>query len=103
MADLDVLKIIGSKLFQRHTYTKVCDHRHDQTPNFDLISIDNWEELLDREEVRTVVRAYRNPMARLATAAISVRQGRPTVILPDDFCFACDVSEPRHEATTYVA
>ena len=103
VADLDVLKMLRRGLYQRHTYTKVCEHRHDQKPNFDLISIDNWEELLDREAVLTVVRAYRNPMARLATAAISVRQGRPTIILPDDFCFACNVSEPRHEATTYIA
>ena len=103
VADLDVLKMLESKFFRRHTYTKVCDHRHGQTPIFDLISIDNWEELLDREEVRTVVRAYRNPMARLATAAISVRQGRPTIILPDDFCFACDVSAPPEGATTYIA
>ena len=105
VADLDVLKMLGSELFQRFTYLKnlkACDHRHDQTPIFDLISIDNWEELLDREEVRTVVRAYGNPMARLATAAISVRQGRLTIILPDDFCFACDV-EPGHEATTFIA
>ena len=102
VADLDVLKMLGSQLLQRHIFPKVCDHRHGQTPNFDLISIDNWEEMLDREEVLTVVRAYRNPMARLATAAISVRQGRPTIILPDDFCFACDVSKPRHEATTYI-
>lgn len=103
VADLDVLNMLGSKLFQRHTSTKICDHRQDQTPNFDLISIDNWEELLDREEVLTVVRAYRNPMARLATAAISVRQGRPTIILPDDFCFACDVTAPSEGATTYIA
>ena len=103
VADLDVLKMLGSELFQRHTYTKVCAHRQDQKPNFDLITIDNWEELLEREEVLTVIRAYRNPMARLATAAISVHQGRPTIILPDDFCFACDVSKPRHEATTYIA
>ena len=103
VADLDVLNMLGSKLFQRHTSTKVCEHRQDQIPNFDLISIDNWEELLDREEVLTVVRAYRNPMARLATAAISVRQGRPTIILPDDFCFACDVSTPPEGATTYIA
>ena len=103
VADLDVLNMLGSKFFQRHTYTKVCDHRHGQTPEFDLISIDNWEELLDREEVLTVVRAHRNPMARLATAAVSVRQGRPTIILPDDFCFACDVTMPSEGATTYIA
>ena len=103
VADLDVLNMLGSRLFHRHTSTKVCEHRQDQIPNFDLISIDNWEELLDREEVLTVVRAYRNPMARLATAAISVRQGRPTIILPGDFCFACDVSTPPEGATTYIA
>ena len=103
VADLDVLKMLESELFQRHTFSKVCDHRHGQTPNFDLISIDNWEELLDSEEVLTVVRAHRNPMARLATAAISVRQGRPTIILPEDFCFACDVSAPSEGATTYIA
>ena len=103
VADLDILKMLGSELFQRHTYTKACDHRHGQTPRFDLISIDNWEELLDREEVRTIVRAHRNPMARLATAAISVRQGRPTIILPDEFCFTCGVSKPPHRATTYIA
>ena len=103
VADLDVLKMLGSTLFRRHASTKVCDHRQDQTPKFDLISIDNWEELLDREEVITIVRAYRNPMARLATAAISVRQGRPTIILPDYFCFACDVSAPSEGATTYIA
>ena len=103
VADLDILKMLGSELFKRHTDTKVCDHRPGQIPNFDVISIDNWEELLDREEVHAIVRAHRNPMARLATAAISVRQGRPTIILPDDFCFACDVSAPPEGATTYIA
>ena len=103
VADLDVLKMLGSELFLRYSFSKVFDHRQDQTPNFHLISIDNWEELLDREEVLTVVRAYHNPLARLATAAISVRQGRPTIILPDDICFACGVSKPPHRATTYIA
>lgn len=54
-----------------------------------MVNIDNWEELLEREETPAVVRAYRNRFARLAAVAVSVFNGSPTYVLPDTFCWGC--------------
>ena len=87
VADVDVLGLFQSKHFSR--YHTDCAHPEDGIHNSGLITIDNWEELLDREEFNSVVRAYKNPQARLATAIISARQGHQTVVVSGAACWSC--------------
>ena len=87
VADVDVLGLFQSKHFSR--YHTDCAHPEDGKHYSGLITIDNWEELLDREEFHSVVRAYKNPQARLATAIISARQGHQTVVVSGAACWSC--------------
>lgn len=54
-----------------------------------MVAIDNWEELLECEDIPVVVRAHKNRFTRLATAAVSVFNGNPTYVLPDTLCWGC--------------
>ena len=87
VADVDVLGLFQSERFCR--YHTDCGHSEDGEHSSDLINIDNWEELLDREDVNSVVRAYQNSQARLATAIISARQGHQTVVVSGGACWSC--------------
>src|SRR5271156_1560081 len=96
VADIDVLGQLRNGLFGR--VSCICQEERlgastrfpDNSPfGQGLIAADNWEELLDRENMEIVVRAHRNWQARLATAAVSVRHGYPTWVLPDTVCWGC--------------
>ena len=88
IAHVDILKTLGSPLFARH-FKAECKHIIDAESFKDLVAVDNWEELLDKDDISGVFRAQGNWLARLAAAAISVRKGYQTVILPDSFCWEC--------------
>ena len=53
-----------------------------------FISIDNWEEFLDRPSGPCVVRAHKNRLARLATTVLSVDRG-DRVLVGDKVCWQC--------------
>lgn len=88
IADLDIFGSYRSRLFQRVCMEEQCDHPNN-VPS--LIVIDNWDELLEREQMPAIVMAHKNWVARLAIAAISVRKGYPTFVLPQSqsICWHC--------------
>ena len=99
VADVDVLGLFRSKLL--HRYQRKCERTKQERSYADLIAIDNWEELLDREKVNSVVRAHENPKARLATAIISVTQGCHTVVVAGNVCWSCMLKQ-FDKQTTYI-
>jgi hypothetical protein len=54
-----------------------------------LISIDNWDELLDMPSETMIIRAHGNWPARLAAASISIQKKRKTAFLPPNTCWEC--------------
>ena len=104
VADLDVLDMAKSwKLSRLEGHFKGCDHAPHAMPHHEIIAVDNWEELLDRANGPVVVRAWRNPVARLATATVSVRQGYETVLVREGVCWACATRElPQDKAITFI-
>jgi len=91
IGDLNVLKTVSDPFFSRHKSSPGCTHIIDEdTYEYEqLVCFDTWEEILDREDMSGVVRAHGNWLARLATAAVSVQKGYPTVILPSSVCWEC--------------
>ena len=81
VADLDVLKAISH---YKHGWT---DHTHTDTEISlpPLVSIDNWQEILDNPESSAVVRVCGNEQARLAIATVASQLGyRFRIIKPGD-------------------
>jgi hypothetical protein len=91
VADLDVLKAVEEGLLRFNTLPR-CRHKVSLTkPRFPLISIDTWEEFLDRPSAPSVFRAHKNWLARLAGAVLNAQRGFKTIVLDDksDVCWAC--------------
>ena len=63
VADLDVLSMFRSGDFNQMAVSEDCDHSESTPSPPTVVSIDNWEELLDRGNASVVVWASRNPMA----------------------------------------
>ena len=93
VSDLDALAAVASpSLLNANDLVPNCDHTESDrraVPDGSLVSIDRWEELLEMPKDAAVVRAYRSWLARLATAAVSVKIGNRTVLYPRDGCWAC--------------
>lgn len=113
VADLDVIKSMQEgRLFRRFTAPR-CVHDDDdpavqkqtvaaqigKASNKQLISIDNWEELLDPPEqlgIATVgvVRACGSWHARLAAMSVSVQRRHRTMVMPTHpLCTYCSAQE----------
>jgi hypothetical protein len=99
IADIDVLPLFrkNNDAIRRNTITcKGCSLASQTTeiPS-SLVSIDNWEELLDAPKGLgklnvAVFRAHDNWIARLAAACISLQRGFRIVINPvDKVCWSC--------------
>jgi hypothetical protein len=98
IADIDILGTFRSNLFKRFQ-SSACStdpnhyyygrHSTKHLLSRDFVAIDNWEELLDRGQLPVVVRAHKNWQSRLATAALSVRQGCKTMVMDDIVCWSC--------------
>ena len=84
VADLDVLGSLSKPFLQRLNKCTCSERASKRVRTTRLISIDNWEELLDspthREKVG-VVRAHGNWIARLAATCISIQKGYRTILL----------------------
>ena len=104
VADLDVLNMASSwKLSRFEGHAEGWRHAPNAMPHRELIAVDNWEELLDRAKGPVVVRAWRNPVARLATATVSIMQGYTTVVVREGVCWACATQDlSGDEAVTFI-
>jgi hypothetical protein len=113
IADLDILKSFESHLFSRvqRAYncnhccncqnTGSCEHSNRVASSLKLTSLDNWEELIERDRVNCIVRANGNWLARLATNVLSISQGHKTAVVSNPICWEC-INSQHHKATTYI-
>ncbi|KAK8867354.1 hypothetical protein PGQ11_005932 [Apiospora arundinis] len=71
----------------------VCDHDSEACDigiaRMQAVSIDSWVELLDQPTETAVVRAYKNPIARLAALALAMRKSANVRVVRGDPCWAC--------------
>lgn len=104
VADLDVLDTAkSSKLSRLEGPFKSCGHGPNAMPHHELTAVDNWQEFLDRENGPVVVRAWQNPVARLATATVSIMQGYRTVLVRGKICWTCATRKlPEDQAVTFI-
>lgn len=76
-----------------HVDQSSCRHSREESDlgisRFQAVSIDSWIELLDPPASNAVVRAYRNPVARLAALGLALRQSSHVRLLASAPCWAC--------------
>jgi len=89
VADIDPLGTFDSPLFSRLTSPGSCPHTIGPGKYEGLVSLDNWEELLDGGHMSGVVRAKGNWIARLAATAVGVKLGYNTVVIGESCCWKC--------------
>ena len=93
VSDLDALAAVASpSLLNANDLVPHCDHTESDrraVPDGSLVSIDRWEELLEKPKDAAVVLAYGSWLARLATAAVGAKMGNRTILYPRDGCWAC--------------
>ncbi len=90
IADLDILSTFDSPRFRRIIDRPCCRaSRPGQVPNFPLVSIDSWQELLDVPLDAGVVRAQDNWLGRLAAASLSIRLGYHIILFVGSACWKC--------------
>jgi hypothetical protein len=70
---------------QPHCESKPVGHK----PDFEVTSIENWEELLDPPKSAAVVKAHGNWQARLATTAVCIGLGHHAIIFQGHGCWGC--------------
>jgi hypothetical protein len=90
VADIDPLGALLSPKFnaivqQPHCESKPTGHK----PDFEVTSIENWEELLDPPKNAAVIKVHGNWQARLAATAVSVGLGHQTIIFQGHGCWDC--------------
>lgn len=106
VADLDALAAVASPiLFNANDLVPDCGHAESDrraVPEGSLVTIDRWEELLEMPNDAAVVRAYGSWLARLATAAVSVKMGNSTILYPNNGCWACCERTFRHSSDASV-
>lgn len=90
VADLDILTSLESPRLKSVVQQPECKPQAaGHKPSFEIVSIDCWEELLEKPTNGGVVRAHGNWQARLAAAAISVQLGNQTILFRGHGCWAC--------------
>ena len=93
VADLDPLSIFFNPRFcVADRSSCCCDSKisHESSiPDFPIVAIDSWEELLESPIDAGVVRSHGNWLARLAAAAISINAGHRTMLLSGTHCRKC--------------
>lgn len=94
VADLDVLRALSmpSVLRVGSDFQQVCRHNNPRgIPQFQLTSIDSWDEFMDRPVNACIFRASGNWLARLSAVAVNAQQGLDTIVLEDErkFCWEC--------------
>ncbi|KAH0565865.1 hypothetical protein GP486_000743 [Trichoglossum hirsutum] len=88
VGDLDVLSIFTSDYFHR-MHLHDCAHMQATELQLNPVSIDCWEELIDKPDKPGIFRAHENWLARLAGATMSIQLQHHTIILPRSVCWFC--------------
>jgi hypothetical protein len=97
IADLDVLSTFNSSLFYSLVDQPECKDRAPiPIPDFSVVTIDSWKELIDQPLQVAVLRAHGNWLARLAAVSLSVRLGIPTVVFGNSCCWTCGEKMLKH-------
>ncbi|KAK7996440.1 nucleolar complex-associated protein [Apiospora arundinis] len=90
VADVDIFEPSGWNCIEQSI---VCDHDSEACEvgiaRMQAVSIDSWVELLDPPTETAVVRAYKNPIGRLAALALAMRQSANVGVVRGDPCWAC--------------
>lgn len=96
VGDLDIISAMASQSLSWASPPKCsatpeerCETNSNSVPSMKLVSIDNWDELLDMPSENMIIRAHGNWLARLAAATISIQKKRRTIFLPPDTCWHC--------------
>ncbi|KAK0387600.1 hypothetical protein NLU13_3846 [Sarocladium strictum] len=102
VADLDVLSTLAAPSLFSLIQQPTCEKSSPvgTVPEEEVISLDNWEELLDPPSSASVVRAHGNWQARLAAACVSVTLGHPTILFRRHGCWTCAVKVMESLQTT---
>lgn len=101
MADLDILKALISPSLTAIEQQPHCKSSPaGSVPSYDLVAIDNWQELLDAPDEVSVVRAHGNWQARLAATVISVVLRHPTIVFQGHGCWSCGIKTMQHLEST---
>jgi len=92
VADLDVLKALGSSQLVRMPPRTECEHGDDAPDSaVGWISIDSWVELRELPDRKTsIIRAHGNSLARLAASTVCIQLGaEKCIVATPDVCYAC--------------
>lgn len=91
VADLDILTALNSPQVKRITMPDKCEHdkRALVTPRW--ISVDCWDELINRVQQVNIVRAHGNFLARLSAVTVAIQIGHTRcLVLPTGAeCYGC--------------
>lgn len=99
VADLDILGQLKNPLLR--ILGKACLHTNPVTKNQAVIGnpqftmVDNWDEILEPPGNPSIVRSVDNWLGRLATMALCLQMGHPTIVLSNQFCWECSIEKWR--------
>ena len=90
VADLDILAALDSSKLQCIIDQPSClAGSPRQLPDFPAVSVDSWQELMEKPLNVAVVRAQNNWLGRLAAVAVSVQLGYHTILFTESACWSC--------------
>ncbi|KAF5969581.1 hypothetical protein FBULB1_10155 [Fusarium bulbicola] len=99
VADLDILGQLNNPLLRilgnacLHTDIDTTTHAVIRNPQFTMV--DNWDEILEPPGNPSIVRSVGNWLGRLATMALCLQMGHPTIVLSNRFCWECSIEKWR--------
>ena len=98
VADIDILRALSDPMVLRWPQREPCQHTEALQMSSDCVSVENWDEIIDRPAQPFVVRANGNPIARLAATAVLVQttphkliQAARLTVCPTNLCWKCNL------------
>jgi hypothetical protein len=104
VADVDILEALKKSIIYKTPPQKPCEHPEDSAPSKPLVSVGCWNDILDHQDGRLVVKAHGNWIARLATTALLAQNPRRPAtrisLCPPNVCWKCLPQD--HEFNVYI-
>jgi hypothetical protein len=92
IADVDIYRALYSDRLRR--YNQVCSHDYAISESSGLLSVETWDQVLDRPDGSVVVRCFDNWVARLAIVSVLCQHSSDTdrqiVICSKTACWKCN-------------